>query len=269
MWRWLQNNNKSYFKILFKKIFVVSLLMHLVLLIVFLFILRDKTLNLDIFLNKDLITNPPVPVIFLPFAKNVPGSIEQLKKLSKRARAKKTKQISAKKAIAIKAKNKVAKKAIIIQKQTKNKKVTKKAKLPEVVKEEIKKPEPVKVEPPIEPEKIEEKVPEVINEVLPEETKLLDEPLAIYLGTQDMQGYQLVVSIQQEILKYWKPPLGLPKNVECKVNIKVDKDGKVENFKIEKSSNILAYDISLRNAILKTTMPTEVKGREFILTLNC
>ena len=37
------------------------------------------------------------------------------------------------------------------------------------------------------------------------------------------------------------------------------------DFKIEKSSKVLAYDISLRNAILKSIMPTEVGGHEFVL----
>jgi outer membrane biosynthesis protein TonB len=143
--------------------------------------------------------------------------------------------------------------------------------------EEIKKPEPVKQEP-VKLEPLEEKI---IKETkvfpLPEEpacpSKLdsLEEELSrtIYLGAKDMEGYQLVSTIQYEILKNWKPPMGLPHGIECKVNIKVDKDGKVENFKIEKSSNIFAYDMSLRNAILQSIMPNEVRCREFVLTLNC
>lgn len=275
MWLWLQNNNKSNLKTFFKKIFIVSLLVHLIFLIICFFGFKGKVLNLDIFLNKDLLNNPPVPVIFLPFAKNIPGSVEQLKKLSKKSRmSKKSKKTFVKKSIVLK-KNKITKKPILISKPKNNKKIE--PKKTEIIKNNLKEME--KIIPQNEEPKLSEQEIKKVEPLKPDIKKIepneivnelnLDEPVTIYLGAKDMQGYQLVFNIQREILKYWKPPMGLPKGIECKVNIKVDKEGKVENLKIEKSSKVLAYDISLRNAILKSVMPHEVKGREFTLTLNC
>lgn len=270
---WLQNNNKYNLKSFFIKIFLISVIVHLIILGALFFGFKDKALNLDIFLNRNLIKNSPVPIVFLPFTKTVPGSLKQLKNLNKsKTKAVKSKNKKDKPII----KKAVIKKPIIVEKvnkkkiadasKLKNKKVDKVKEVKPI--EKIKPPEPkAEVEKPKEPEKIKEEP--IVNEIESmQEVIDLNQSVAIYLGTEDMQGLTLANNIQGEIIKNWKPPVGLPKNIKCTFNIKVDNNGKVTDFKIEKSSNVLSYDISLRNAILKAVMPNEIKGKEFTLTLN-
>jgi len=278
MWLWLQNKNKFSLRNFFKKIFFISLSIHFCLLFIFFFVLKDARLNLNIFLNKDL-KNSNIPIVFLPFAKTVPGSINKLK--SKAAQIS-TKRVSKSFVKPKKIRNKKITKKVIQKNLAKNKKIIdKKIKndikvKPKVVKkvEKIQKNEIVKNE--------QLKLPEIKNEVTKNETVKppevqdiskqaikSDEPIAVYLGRDDVQAQSLVITIHNEIIKHWKPPKGLPTGLECSVNIKVNNEGRVTDLKFEKSSKVLIYDISLKNAILKTIMPNELKNRDFTLNLNC
>jgi len=65
------------------------------------------------------------------------------------------------------------------------------------------------------------------------------------LGEVDPKIIMYQQAIQREVDRIWRPPLGAPKGIECVVRFEIEKNGSVKNFKIEKSSKMLIYDLSI------------------------
>src|SRR3990167_1922556 len=102
----------------------------------------------------------------------------------------------------------------------------------------------------------------------PVEQKLEVTEEKLILGREDLASLKIYESIQEEVSQYWKPPVGLSKDLECKIKAAVDNSGKIKNIRSEQASGVLAYDMSARMAFMQVQMPKEVFGKEVILTFR-
>ena len=89
-----------------------------------------------------------------------------------------------------------------------------------------------------------------------------------FVGRYDMETREIKESIQKEIAKYWKPPVGIAKTTKCEFLVLVGPDGKVVKVEVRKKSGSLAYDISGRAAIYQSHFKKELCGKEFIIELG-
>ena len=72
--------------------------------------------------------------------------------------------------------------------------------------------------------------------------------------------------LQQELVKQWQPPFGVPQDAACEVSFYVDRQGITKNVSFIKKSGIMMYDISARNAVLSMKMPQWTHGKT--ITIN-
>lgn len=72
--------------------------------------------------------------------------------------------------------------------------------------------------------------------------------------------------LQKELTSHWKPPVGMPANVTCEISFFVDNNGAVKNSTMVKSSGIVMYDISARQALFSMKMPQWTHGKT--ITIN-
>ena len=253
MWLWLQSISPK-IKSFLAQILILSIALHLIFLFSVFFVYRGDNLNLVI---KSNLQSSNIPIVFMPFQKTVTGGLKNLNRMSKINSNKKEKVVIQNKVNTnLQSKSKKIEKKVVAKpdivkkmeakKDTKEKLIEKK----KVVEEELIKSD-------IKPESCQnEKIQEaVLNE-------------QVILGRKDMEILELQNYVRQEICNSWKPPAGLPKNLECIVKIAVDMQGKITQLNIEKSSKSLVYDLSIKRDIVKVSLPKEVWGQEILLTLN-
>ena len=109
-------------------------------------------------------------------------------------------------------------------------------------------------------------VKEQTDKIIEQPEKVEEDQLI--LGREDLASLKIYESIQEEVSQHWKPPVGLSKDLECKIKAVVDNGGKIKNISIEQASGVLAYDMSVRMAFMQVQMPKEVFGKEVILTFR-
>lgn len=297
MWLWLQKGSPKQRKLILR-IFSVVFGIH-ILLLIFLFIKIGKSkFEFAIKANSSFFS---VPVVFMPFQKNVPGSLKALNNAKGFSSINSRGSVNKGKVVVIqnnskssKSKSRNKKKALKNSFKTyKQRKISKKNKV--IINE--KKSKIIK-NLPISQTKIESQNSNIINDetILKEKEKhdlkeineqslitkqnsipeninqissekgALTEP--IYLGRNDVEAYEIVDNIKHEISKNWRPPVGMPKNLECKIKILFDENGKVINVEVEKPSKVLVFDMSARKAASQIEVPKAVWGHEISLVFS-
>ena len=120
--------------------------------------------------------------------------------------------------------------------------------------------------PEAEPEQKDEKAEEIDNAL----TELLDEDLenVSFVGRHDLEAIHVKELIQAEVVKYYKPPIGIAKKTICELAVVVGAGGKAQRVTVKKKSGSIANDICARTALLKVTFPKEVIGKEIIVELG-
>ncbi len=121
----------------------------------------------------------------------------------------------------------------------------------------------------------ESKKEEVVKKELVEE-KAAEEVLQNQMNLQDVEfvGYEQLDSlmierlIQQAVQTFFKPPVGIAKDISCEVLVDVSKDGRASLAKVVRSSGIVAYDTSARAALYKTEFPKEVWNKTISIVLG-
>lgn len=126
---------------------------------------------------------------------------------------------------------------------------------------DLKTPEQVvKKKSPVPEKKIESIKQETKQEIKQEVSKSeLNEP--IYIGRHDLKNLQIAQELEAVIVKSWQPPLGFDADTECMVELTIDQAGRVANFVIKKSSNIMVYDMSVRRIFAQIVMPAAVHNK--------
>jgi hypothetical protein len=89
-----------------------------------------------------------------------------------------------------------------------------------------------------------------------------------FVGSYDLEMMQIKKQIQIQMVKYYKPPLGISKKAVCELMVLVGVSGKAERVTIKKSSGSLANDMCARAAVLKVEFPKEIIGKEIIVELG-
>lgn len=89
-----------------------------------------------------------------------------------------------------------------------------------------------------------------------------------FVGSRDLEMMQIKEQIQAEIVKHYKPPVGISKKAVCDASVLVGAGGKATRVTIKKGSGSMANDICARAALLKVIFPKEVIGKEIIIALG-
>ena len=83
------------------------------------------------------------------------------------------------------------------------------------------------------------------------------------MGENDPQLIKFQESIQKEVARLWKPPIGVPKGTECAVKFLIDNKGNVKDFEISNKSDILIYDLSILRVARQFKFDKFLWGRKF------
>ena len=89
-----------------------------------------------------------------------------------------------------------------------------------------------------------------------------------FVGSRDLEMMHIKEQIQAEIVKYYKPPVGISKKAVCELSALVGPGGKATRVVVKKGSGSMANDVCARAALLKVAFPKEVIGREITIALG-
>lgn len=101
-----------------------------------------------------------------------------------------------------------------------------------------------------------------------DDDEVLDLTNVSFVGSRDLEMLQIKEQIQAEIVKYYKPPVGINKKAVCDASVLVGAGGKATRVTVKKSSGSVANDMCARAALLKVVFPKEVIGKEIIIALG-
>lgn len=74
--------------------------------------------------------------------------------------------------------------------------------------------------------------------------------------------------MQKEVLRLWRPPLGVPRGTVCKGRFRVNHEGKVESFQFVERSKMLIYDLSIIKVARSLKFNKRFWGKEFIINFK-
>jgi len=107
---------------------------------------------------------------------------------------------------------------------------------------------------------------EKLDEQLPDDS---EETLHFNLmGETDPRMIIYQQCIQLEVDRVWRPPLGVPKGTECEVCFVIARNGSIKEFKIQKSSKMLIYDLSIVRVAKEFKFDKCLWGKSFIVTFR-
>lgn len=74
--------------------------------------------------------------------------------------------------------------------------------------------------------------------------------------------------IQKEIMRLWRPPVGVKKGVESLVYFSVSNQGAIEQAHIVKSSEIVIYDMSIKRVLMAFQFHQSLWGKRFTVNFR-
>jgi outer membrane biosynthesis protein TonB len=109
-------------------------------------------------------------------------------------------------------------------------------------------------------------VPEV-----PQATQLpasIDGPIMIARSSADATALAVQLEIQEELLRVWRPPVGIDEGISCVLKVTLDTNGVVQTLEIVKPSGIMLFDVSARAALQQAVWPRAFWGTMLELCLQ-
>lgn len=257
MWHWRPNWQLKKHELFWLKLVGISFAGHLLLLALGFYTHRKDHVNLTVFAKPRAIE-----VVFMPLYKKAPrvqSKVQQASVAATGARVKTStqktapviKQVPDKKVAAPKSKNKPVPAKKMPVKKVPAKTASKKTELK--LKEQA-----VKLKPELSP-------------IAPLAPAASIEPVAsepIYIGRADLKDLQMFTELQAVLLKNWQPPTGFGTEVECVVELVVGPEGEIMQLEIKKSSNILAYDLSVRRNFHDMVLPKIAANKTFTIVFK-
>jgi hypothetical protein len=153
-----------------------------------------------------------------------------------------------------------------VKKKNAVEKPAKKVVLPEKQKEpESKKiPQQLPVAKPEQPKDQEEQqsLPQAVEVPLPEG------PVLIARTATEKKTIETQLQIQDELIRVWRPPLGIPDGCSCQVQIVIGLDGIVTTVTMVQPSSILLFDVSVRAAVQTAQWPQATWGKTIELIMQ-
>jgi hypothetical protein len=98
-----------------------------------------------------------------------------------------------------------------------------------------------------------------------ENTDLTD---VVFVGYRELDALQMQSKVQYALEQSWSPPMGMPAQTVCELQVIIEKQGKVVEARVIKSSKIIAFDLAARSAIYKTNFPQEIWGKQITIELG-
>ncbi len=83
----------------------------------------------------------------------------------------------------------------------------------------------------------------------------------VYVSYKDFDAAMMSAAFVASMKEKWVAPVGVSKECECEVVVSLDKNGKLEQVTIERSSNVLVYDMAVKEALAIMDFPCEVYGK--------
>ncbi|MGZ6250684.1 MAG: hypothetical protein ACXWL2_01520 [Candidatus Chromulinivorax sp.] len=100
------------------------------------------------------------------------------------------------------------------------------------------------------------------------EQEVIDLSNVVFVGSQDLEMMQIKEQIELQLIKFYKPPVGIKKDAVCELSVTIGKSGKAEKVMVKKSSGSIANDLCAKAAALKAIYPKQVCGKEIIIALG-
>lgn len=135
-----------------------------------------------------------------------------------------------------------------------------------------KKPEPKKAEPTT-PVKTIESPPAIAQPtpaVTPIRNAMEDGPKNAHVSNnfREVEALRRGAQLQKELVQKWQPPVGVSPDCACDISFFVTKQGTIENLKMVKSSGVMIFDISARQALFAMKMPQWTYGKPLIINFK-
>jgi len=97
---------------------------------------------------------------------------------------------------------------------------------------------------------------------------IIDGPIMIARSAADATALAVQLEIQQELVRVWRPPVGIEEGISCTIKVLLENEGTVKLLEIVKPSGILLFDVSARAAIQQAVWPRAVWGTTLELCLQ-
>lgn len=85
---------------------------------------------------------------------------------------------------------------------------------------------------------------------------------------REVEALRRTAQLQKELVQQWHPPIGVPADCSCDVSFFVTKRGIIEKVIIAKSSGIMMFDISARQALFSMKMPQWTYGKSLTISFK-
>ena len=92
--------------------------------------------------------------------------------------------------------------------------------------------------------------------------------LTVRVGYRDVEAMRRYNLLQKELVKHWHPPIGIPENCNCQIQILVAWDGAIQDMKMIKESGLLMFDIAARSALFAMSLPKWAYGKSITITFE-
>jgi len=97
---------------------------------------------------------------------------------------------------------------------------------------------------------------------------LVPENALISHNYREVEALRRGAQLQKELVQKWKPPIGISPDCMCEVSFSVSTSGAIEDLKMAKSSGVMMYDISVRQALFAMKMPQWTYGKPLIISFK-
>lgn len=281
-----QHKNIHKKHLLWSKLFGLCLLLHLIFLFWIFCVYRDNSYMLSISVHKNL--DYSTPIMFVPLGIATQATKAPVAKIANNnSKAASIKKPAPQKTTLAAVKPVASPKAPIVDTKKPVTVAAAPQKTTPPVKQEVAKVEPKKIEPKAEEVKKIEPPQKVaaIETPQPAQTKEVTQPpiaqaldieqtvvpfvpenAHISHNYREVEALRRGAQLQKELVQKWKPPIGVSPDCMCEISFFVTTTGKIENLKMAKSSGVMMYDISARQALSAMTMPQWTHGKP--LTIN-
>src|SRR5207302_6458741 len=99
-------------------------------------------------------------------------------------------------------------------------------------------------------------------------TPVIPENAHVSHNYREVEALRRGAQLQKELVQKWKPPIGVSPDCMCEVSFFVNTSGTIEDLKMVKSSGVMMYDISARQALFAMKMPQWTYGKPLIISFK-
>lgn len=85
---------------------------------------------------------------------------------------------------------------------------------------------------------------------------------------REVEALRRGAQLQKELVQKWQPPIGISPDCFCEISFFVDKKGAIHQLKMVKSSGVIMFDISARQALFAMKMPQWTYGKPLTISFK-